>query len=250
MSVLHQWINPRYLDPRVIASIRESVIAKPDVKYAVLDEFFLEHKLEELIAQHQTLKFSEELDRRAHGTGEWLPYDGAVVFAKSSHVGGDLFFNVEWHQYLANLTNCKIKLPATTEVKLRWHQKDAHGFWIHTDSTIRTMVAITYFNKDWKASDGGLLQLWRQDETSDPRAFEVDCPKGRMDFLTRYKRIRTRTPGGGFRNGQGPYDMVLVDQIVPAYNRLFINNYQENPAYHSVTPSNGRERTGFVQWIR
>lgn len=249
MSVLDAWINEYYLRDDTVDDIREAVHAKPSVKYTVLDNFFIPEKLEQLIAAHKQLEFNEEIDRRAHVTKEWLPYDGAVVFAKpGEHFGSDLFFDEEWHRYLAYITACDIKFPTRTEVKLRWHRKDADGFWIHTDSTIRTLVAICYFNKNWKASDGGLLQLWRTDEGTAHDTPVFNSPKGRMDFLTKHKRIRTSSPGGGFKDGK-PHDMVLVDQVVPTYNRLFICNYQEDPAYHSVTPSNGRERTGFVQWL-
>lgn len=251
MNVLDKWINPIYLQHDVVERIRTDVAAKPGAKYVALDNFFLEPKIEELIAQHKTLEFSEELDRRAPKTGEWLPYDGALVYAKpNQHVGSDLFFDEEWHRYLAHLTHCNIDFPTQTDVKLRWHQKDAHGFWIHTDVGFRSMVAICYFNKGWRVEDGGLLQLWRKDEARAPGVLEVDRPNGRMDFLATNKRVRTSTPGGGWKDGsRGACDLVLVDQIVPVYNRIFINNYMEDPAYHSVTPSNGRERTSFVQWL-
>lgn len=206
--------------------------------------------LDALISHHKNLPFSEEADRRAHGTGEWLPYDGAVVFAKpGEHFGSELFFDDEWHQYLSFLCHGDLQLPTATEVKLRWHKPDADGFWIHTDSTIRSLVAICYFNKDWRVADGGLLQLWKADQAVGGTAPLIDNPKGRLDFLTQYKRIRTSSPGGGFPNKR-PHDMVLIDQIVPVYNRLFLCNYRDDPAYHSVTPSNGRARTGFVQWLR
>lgn len=250
-SVLDKWINPIYLGDDAVERMRQDVLAKPGAKYIVLDNFFLEDKIEELIKQHKTLQFSEELDRRAPGTGEWLPYDGALVYAKpGTHVGSDLFFDEEWHRYLAYLTHCRIDFPTQTDIKLRWHQKDAHGFWVHTDAGFRTAVAICYFNKNWQAEDGGLLQLWQKDSGHVPGTIEIDRPAGRMDFLAVNKRIRTSTPGGGWKDGtSGPHDLILVDQIIPAYNRIFINNYQDDPAYHSVTPSNGRERTGFVQWL-
>ena len=247
-DTLSKWINPEYLTDSRARDIRESVLAKPGAAYAVLDGFFREEALSELIEQHKKLEFSEELDRRAHGTGELLPYDGSVVFANKGHVGADLFFDDEWHEYLAYISGCRLKVPASTEIKLRWHKPNADGFWIHTDSTIRTMVAITYFNKDWVFADGGLLQLWKAEPAMDPRAFHVEAPKGRLDFLNHHRKIRTSTPGGGFPDGK-PKDLVLIDQIVPAYNRLFVCNYQDDPAYHSVTPSNGKARTGVVQWI-
>jgi len=248
VSVLDRWINPEYLTDERVEDIRQSVRAKPAAKYAVLDGFFREERLQELIAQHKGLAFSEDLDRRSPKDGAWLPYDGAVVFAKANHIGADLFFDEEWHRYLAYICCCDMKHPSQTEVKLRWHKSDADGFWIHTDSVLRTMVAIFYFNKGWTVEDGGLLQLWRVDKPLDPEAMRVETPSGRCDFLINSQKIRTSTPGGGFEGG-GERDLILVDQIVPAYNRLFVNNYQYDPAYHSVTPSNGKERTGVVQWL-
>lgn len=247
MSVLDDWINPLYLERRVVEDIRQSVIAKPVVKYAVLDNFFKEEKLERVIAHHRTLSFSEEADRRSH-TGEWLPYDGAVVFAKQSHVAAELLFDSEWHQYCGYLTNAGLQHPATPEIKLRYHRPYADGFWIHTDSAIRHVVIITYFNKDWTVEDGGLLQLWRMEETMAGPAFAVDHPKGRLEFLLSHQRIRTSTPGGGFPDGRA-HDLVLIDQIVPCYNRVFLCDLRASPAYHSVTPSAGRERLGIVQWL-
>lgn len=247
MSVIDDWINPLYLADDIVRDIRESIIAKPFAKYVVLDNFYQIDKLEQLIEHHKDLEFSEQNDRVI--PNEVLPYDSAVVFAKPNvHFGSELFFDNEYHQYLAYLVNCKIDFPTQTEVKLRYHRPDAGGFWIHTDSVLRTMVAISYFNKGWVADDGGLLQLWHVDDVNKPNTFSVNCPNGRFDFLNKHKRINTSTPGGGFADNK-PHDLILVDQIVPTYNRMFLCNYQYDPAYHSVTPSNGKARTGIVQWL-
>lgn len=243
---IDNWINPIYLEDRVVDDIRQSIYAKPIAKYAVLDNFFREDKIEQLIARHSSLSFSEKADRVVDGVK--LPYDGSVKFADKTDVGADLFFDAEWHRYCAYITDTRLSEPAGVEVKLRYHRDQADGFWIHTDSSIRDLVIITYFNKGWTAADGGLLQLWRVDETHDPRAFKVNTPTGRMDFLTQYGRIHTATPGGGFPDNK-PHDLVLIDQIVPTYNRVFICNLKAEPAYHSVTPSNGKPRIGFVQWL-
>lgn len=249
MSVIDKWVNPYYLRNDVAQGIRESINAKPTIKYGVLDNFFKEEILDELIKHHGTLDFSEENDRRAPDTGAWLPYDGAVVFAKKGvHFGAELFYDKEWHDYLCYITDTKLPTPAKTDIKLRYHKKDADGFWIHTDSVLRSMVAICYFNKYWKASDGGLLQLWLMDEVNSPNAPVINSPNGRMDFLSNCKRLRTSTPGGGFPDKQA-HDLILVDQVVPAYNRLFVCNFQKELAYHSVSPSNGKVRLGFVQWL-
>lgn len=244
--MLSDWVNPHYLKPDVINRIRQSVMAKPTTKYTVLDDFFKEEMLDILIEQHKTLEFSERQDRYV-GDNK-LPYDGAVVFANQSHIGADLFFGHDWHSYCCYLLDAPMPNPTIVEVKLRHHRPDADGFWIHTDGTIRSLVAICYFNKGWKASDGGLLQLWRPLASTND-APEYNNPKGRMDFLAQHTIIKTRAPGGGFADGQ-VHDMILVDQVVPEYNRLFLCSYHNDPAYHSVTPSNGRERTGFVQWLK
>jgi hypothetical protein len=229
-----------------VEDIKESILAKPVAKYAVLDNFFIEDKIDLLIDKHQSLVFSEAADRINKGV--ILPYDGSVKFADKNDVGADLFFDPEWHRYCAYITGTKLSDPAGAEIKLRYHRSMADGFWIHTDSTIRDLVIIAYFNKGWTAADGGLLQLWRVDETYDKNAYSVNAPSGRMDFLSTRSRISTATPGGGFPDKR-PHDLVLIDQVVPAYNRVFICNLKAEPAYHSVTPSNGKERLGFVQWL-
>jgi len=246
MGIIDEWVNPIYLDSEYVDSVKESIIAKPDIKYAVLDNFFKTDKLDELIESHSRLNFSEENDRRSKD-GVWLPYDGAVVFAKKDkHFGSELFYDDEWHRYCCYITGTKID-KIGTEIKLRYHKPLADGFWIHTDSTIRDLVIICYFNKGWTAKDGGLLQLWRMDEEVSEKALRVERPKGRLNCL-KSKRIQTKTPGGGFPDNE-VHDLVLIDQIVPAYNRVFICNFKDLPAYHSVTPSNGKIRLGFVQWL-
>jgi hypothetical protein len=67
-----------------------------------------------------------------------------------------------------------------------------------------------------------------------------------MDFLNNNIRLNVTNPGGGFKEGNTK-DLLLVDQIVPVYNRVFICNFKDNPSYHSVTPSNGKVRENFVQ---
>lgn len=246
-DVMSKWINPIYLDQTNIFNIQQSMLAKPYFKYAVLDNFFNVGPLTELLEQHDNLQFSEQDDRSCRHTGQLLPYDGSVVFADKTHIGSDLFFNSNWHNYLCYLSNTELQHPIRSEIKLRYHKPEADGFWIHTDSTIRDLVIICYFNHDWKASDGGLLQLWRIDEELSNDAINVETPIGRLDVLNN-NRINTVTPGGGFRDNQ-THDLVLIDQIVPGFNRVFICSLKNIDMYHSVTPSNGKPRTGFVQWL-
>lgn len=245
MSVLDQWINPTYLRPRIIKSLKESVLAKPDIRYLVLDNFFSEEALDQLIEQHKTLSFDEKKDRTGPN-GEWLPYDSAVCWATEKHFGSELFFSPLWHQYVAELVHVNLKEETHSGVKLRWHRPYSDGFWIHRDD--HKIAILAYFNKEWRTFDGGLLQLWRVDEGLIDGTPTFENPEGRLDFLSQHKRIRTSTPGSGFLEGRR-HDLILVDQICPEYNRVVICNFETDPVYHSVTPSNGRERTGFVQWL-
>ncbi len=229
---LSKWINSNYLTPEGIADVRESVKAKPTMKYCVLDNFFLPERLDAIIAHHATLKFNE---------------------ADGNDVCAEFYFAEEVKEYFCYLLN-RPKPPRTSvELKLRWHKPYATGFWIHSDSVVRSIVAIMYFNKNWKASDGGLLQLWRPDEASYDKSkiFDNIRPDQRLDFLNENQRLKTNTPGGGWPS-HWPHqsrDMILVDQIVPAYNRLFLCDLDADPTFHSVTPSCDKIRTGFVYWL-
>lgn len=246
-TVLEKWVNPIYLNDDNLFDIRQSMLAKPYFKYAVLDNFFNIGPLTELLEQHQQLQFSEAQDRTCHKTGQLLPYDGSVVFANQQHVGYDLFNSPIWHNYLCEMTSTILNGPIRTEVKLRYHRPEADGFWIHTDSVIRDLVIICYFNHNWCFSDGGLLQLWRVDEEISSKSVVVEAPSGRLNILNNH-RISTSTPGGGFSDNMR-HDLVLIDQIIPGFNKVFICSLKNTNVYHSVTPSNGKPRTGFVQWL-
>jgi hypothetical protein len=247
MDLLKNWINPIYLDLDYIENLLETVKSKPEIKYLVLDNFFRTEVIDKFIEEHKKITFSEKLDRYSHD-GNLLPYDSSVCFLKPENYGHDLLFSNVWFHYLSNFFSSDIGENPYTEVKLRYHRPNANGFWIHTDSEKRHIVFICYFNKGWKVSDGGLLQLWKVDECECENTLKVfgDSNK-RLDCLNN-NRLNTETPGGGFPDGKS-HDLILVDQILPIYNRVFICDLKANLTFHSVTPSNSRERTGFVQWI-
>lgn len=241
------WINDIYLNYDYCKDIRQSVLAKPYIKYAVLDNFFQPRMFEQLIASYNNLSFSEKNDKYT-ADGKILPYDSSVVFANKNHFGAELFFDPEWHRYCGFLAGIDFPAQVSTEIKLRYHKPHSNGFWIHTDSPTRDMVIIAYFNKNWTVDDGGLLQLWKVEDPIHSDAYAVESPKDRLNFLKDSKCIRTKTPGGGFQDGR-LHDLILIDQILPIYNRVFICNFLNNPAYHSITPSKTKARMGFVQWL-
>jgi hypothetical protein len=252
MSILKDYINPLYLDSKYIETLKETVKSKPISKYLVLDNFFIEEVLDQIIEEHHQLNFDEKADRTA-ASGQWLAYDGALAGCNPESLLGRLLYSQEWQRFALDLMG----LPDTqrkTEIKLRQHRKDADGFWLHSDAGgggggARDLVAITYYNKDWKAEDGGLLQLWRLDDVDLPNTplyTHADGLKGPMKFLNQ-PRIKAR-PAGVFPYNE-PRDFILVEQVLPVYNRIFLCNFKEEPAYHSVTPSKGKIREGFVQWL-
>lgn len=249
MTVLEKFLNPVYLKQEYINDLKETLKAKPISKYLVLDNFLKEDILDQVIQDHQRLNFDEKADRTGHD-GSWLPYDGALAGCDPNSLIGELLYSKEWHDYCLDLVGVPTT-PRRTEIKMRSHKEEATGFWIHSDARgggggARDLVSILYFNKNWKASDGGLLQLWRKDEIDAPETLRISNNTGRLDFLN---NTRLNVRPAGFWPYNKAHDMVLVDQIVPAYNRLFICNFKEEPAYHSVTPSNGKVRQGFVQWL-
>jgi hypothetical protein len=234
-----------------VYALAEAAAAKPDAHYLVLDDFFTAAAADRLRTSLEGLEFSEELDRRAPN-GTILPYDSAVKFADGSDVGWDLFSDPNWHTYLATLVGATLHTARHSMVKLRRHRADAGGFWIHSDAIVgvRSLVAIAYFNPNWYRADGGLLQIWREETTTAPGAVAIEILDGAVPLhvLTRSPRIRTRTPGERVA-GRRARDFALVDQIIPEHNRLFVCNIQNHPGWHAVTPSGGRLRYGFVQWI-
>lgn len=254
MSILNEYLNPMYLKEEYKNILRESVKSKPISKYLVLDNFFKEEILDSIILEHQQLDFDEKRDRTG-AQGQWLAYDGALAGCSPNSILGRLLYSEDWQEFILNLMGLP-ETPRRTEIKLRQHRKDADGFWLHTDSggggskgSARDIVAITYYNRDWKTDDGGLLQLWRLDEANlrdTPLYTHEDGLNGPMNFL-KQARIKAR-PAGVFPFDT-PQDFILVDQVLPVYNRIFLCNFKDEPAFHSVTPSNGKTREGFVQWL-
>jgi hypothetical protein len=251
MNILEQYINPLYLDPKYITTLKETVKTKPISKYLVLDNFFKKDVLDSIIEEHQSLYFDDKIDR-IDSTGQLLAYDGALAGCNPNSLLGKLLYSPEWHSLLLDLLNMPSK-PKATEIKLRQHRNNADGFWLHSDAEgggggARDLVAIAYYNKEWAAENGGLLQLWRLDESSlpdTPYYTHEDGLKGQMKFL---EQPRIKVSNVALHTDE-PCDFVLVDQVLPVYNRIFLCNFQEEPAYHSVTPSRDRVREGFVQWL-
>lgn len=246
--ILKKWVTPYYLEPDTIQEIKASSQAKPFAKYACLDNFFNEAILDEYIEQHCHLEFSPD--------DKGLPYDSKWAPARRGSLGGELFYHPSWHRLLAEYTDTKLVVGnGETSVKLRAHDPDSKGFWIHTDRTNRKSVvlaALTYLNKDWKESDGAILQLWAEAARTEPLSADAvefrwkDYKDERLDFLNEHRTLTTHLVKQG---GVKPAELFLLDQITPEYNRLVVTDFVRDPAYHSITPSNGRSRYAIVQWL-
>lgn len=245
--ILKKWVNPYYLMPNVIEMIRQSSLTKPHFSYAVLDNFFNMDVFDEYIEQHTKLKF------RADDPN--LPYDSYAVYGeKGKSIGSELFYHIPWQLLLAEYTGTTLELSGEkTGIKLRAHTGDSKGFWIHTDRTARknaAMAVLIYLNKGWKESDGGLLQLWARIEHSKPidsveYSWE-EYGEQRLEFLNeRYSLTTDLVTSDGLQAAE----LFLIDQISPEYNRIVLADFIRDPGYHSITPSNGRERYAVVQWL-
>jgi hypothetical protein len=246
-NLLKKWINPIYLDENYIEDLKETVKSKPEIKYLVLDNFFNIDKLERFIEEHEKLVFDDFLDQYSEDGKHHLPYDSALQWMNRGNCGYDFLTSNEWFNYLLNLFSLQIRNKCWPEIKLRKHRAHANGFWVHSDSNVRDLVFISYFNKNWKVEDGGILQLWRIDEC---RSQNTTIAQPELDRkMTCLNNIRINAKPGGWPYIENGYDLILVDQILPIYNRVFICNLKANPTLHSVTPSNTKERLGFVQWL-
>jgi hypothetical protein len=73
----------------------------------------------------------------------------------------------------------------------------------------------------------------------------LDHIEGRLDMFNQ-TRINV-WPYGAMWDTNEKKDFILIDQILPSYNRIVIFNLNNKPIYHSVTPNNGKIRKGFIQ---
>jgi hypothetical protein len=242
MDLLESWIADSYLASERVQALVESSAAKPVARYLVLDDFFRPEAAGRLRDHALKLRFTPD-DRHVNSRR----YECELKQADSSDVGWDLFSAPEWHAYCAKLVGATISSPSKHGLKFRRHPEDAVGFWIHTDFAPgeRSIIVMVYLNESWRLSDGALLQMWRENETLAPGApkYELQDPERKVPHEIRF---HTSTAEGV---APKPRDFVLVDQIVPEYNRLFVCNLQASPGWHSVTPSRGRPRYGMAQWI-
>jgi hypothetical protein len=251
MDKLEQYINPIYLNLDYIAILQETVKSKPVAKYLVLDNFLREDFLEQVIAEHETLSFDLNLHKSREG--ELMPYYGSSAYCPENSILGKFLYSEEWHKYALNLLNISPLSLRKTEVELRRHEENAGGFWMHTDTAgggagPRDLVITLYYNKDWKLEHGGMLQFWRMCEVDDlntPFYGKEEGIKGPMDFYNQ-PRIKI-VPAGDYPFKDIPKDFVLIDQVLPVYNRIFLLNATAGNDYHSVSPSYGKVRQGFVQ---
>lgn len=248
---LEQYINPIYLDINYIKSLQETVKSKPVAKYLVLDNFLTTEFIEKIIAEHNNVDFNINLNKSG-APGHLLPYHGSSGWCPTDSLLGTFLYSEEWHKYALNLFEMTPLEKRDTEVELRRHEADAGGFWMHTDTMgggagPRDLVITLYYNKDWSYENGGMLQFWRMDEIDlpdTPLYTEKDGVSGPMDFYNQ-PRIKL-SPSGSYPYNE-PHDFILIDQVLPIYNRIFLLNAQAGNDYHSVSPSKGKIREGFVQ---
>jgi hypothetical protein len=244
--VLRRWIEPYYLRPEVIEAKRAAAEAAPIANHVVLDDFFARGAFEELARHHEQLEFVED--------DKGLNFDSSVVFAeRGKHFGHELFFSPDWHRYIAYVTGSPLTSPGTSMIRLRRHEADACGFWPHSDQVNdhlgrRAAFAVAYFNKGWRLGDGAVFQIWRPiPDDGGADAHRWSDYLGRPLTFLESEDLRVEVPVGslGFQTKR----LLLIEQVLPEHNRILMCDLSAESVIHSVTPSHGRVRTGFVQWI-
>lgn len=248
-ATLRKWMAPYYLRPEVIEMKRAAAQAAPIANHVVLDDFFEPSAFEELAARHQQLDFAPD------DTG--LNFDSSVVFAdRDTNFGAELFFSPAWHEYIAYVVGVELRSPGASMIRLRRHEAAACGFWPHSDQVSdhlgrRAAFAVTYFNRGWRLQDGAVFQIWRalpDDGASGAELHRWNDYLGRpLSFLECGEDLRVEVPVGSL--GFKIMRLLQIEQMLPEHNRILMCDLSAESVIHSVTPSHGRVRTGFVQWI-
>lgn len=271
-SELAKWINPKYLQPNTIKKLQ--TLAQENLKtnghqYLVLDNFFLPDKAEYLAKLcHPFEEIQEDTpENRAKSPATFveIPKERAdelnTAHQESYYKQGirvdtfqpEFFKMPIWMNYLASLVNAKV-IPKSFKWQLRGYHHQAPGIFIHSDNEkSRSVLMLTYFNNDWKKSNGGLLQLWKRkpiNKSLKLPVYDKFVTHTRCDMLNQNKifRLGKKGPGGTIELDQVS-DFHLADQIIPKYNRIFIGNTQTSPMWHAVTPNQGRPRFCLQQWL-
>ncbi|MCB9765937.1 MAG: hypothetical protein H6739_39550 [Alphaproteobacteria bacterium] len=242
-DVLQAWLRPELLDPR---ALQEQARARPFERYLVVDDLLRPEALEALQAAWATLPLVPDSPD--------LNYDALAMRLDGDPAspGHELWTSPAWHDWVARALDITLRQPGRTVVKARRHPPDSLGFWPHTDrdpEACKSAAALLYLTPDWRAADGGLLQLWEV-ETLDPApagllrwdAF-VGRPLGFLEEATTLE-VEVAAPVG-----VRPARARLLAQVVPQANRLVLLDFQRGPAYHSITPNRRRSRQGVVQWL-
>jgi hypothetical protein len=250
MSLLETYINPIYLTPEGKIRIQEDLKAKPNGSYVVLDHFFKEEILNEAIEEHNKYFFDPKADSIINNN--LAPFDGAAAEGDPDTKLGSLLYSKEWYTYCLELLDIK-PLRVFPIIKLRYNTPNAKGYWIHNDKiTFNGMqkfcTILGYFNKEWKLEDGGLLQIWQVSSIKDDKT----CSYNVEDYLDQTLSILEQDriniiPYSEDWGSHNKKDFILLDQIIPSYNRIVIFNLNAKPLYHSVTPNKGKRRDGFIQ---
>lgn len=222
--------------------IREDARARPHMKYTVLDGFLIEARCAELLRRHARRHFVR--------TDLHSPFDSFLASGAPSQYGGELLFSPGWAHYLSALVDVAVPGSRPTKVMLRRHRRHANGMWLHRDRNAGSPATIgmfLYLNRGWTVEDGGLLQMWRTSPSTAPPENVVRWTHDkdlRLDFL---QRPDLDVEVGDKNNQLATYHFALIEQIVPAFNRIVVCDFVSDPAYHSVTPGQSKIRYDITQ---
>lgn len=235
-SILEKWINPYYLEAQTIKNLQQTCLSRPYLNYLVIDNFF---------------NLSYLKDRLTKSGDDFKWHETSQTFRRpliKENPLSEIFLSKQWGQYLKKISGGDPDTKGTNIVSQQIKQaKDCNGYWIHSDKMspgrTKKIISLFYLNKNWKLSDGGMLQIWQEvaPETSKhfPK-FRVEDyinpikPK-KLNFLNDETEVTIIEPAH-------TRSLLLIDQILPIENRLVVMNLSNNPGYHSVTPNMNKQR--------
>lgn len=214
------------------------------IKYLVLDNFFTDNYAQQLFQSLIVSNYQKD--------NLGLNYDSRckeIINQYDDEKITNIFFSEQWRKFTSFIVDCNLQTDKSI-FKYRLHPPNSDGFWVHTDISAespKSMVILGYFNKNWLPPDGGVLQLWK--------GFKINSKSVKYKW-NNYKNkklsfldtddpllIEASAPGGLL-----PLKMVKTQEIEPIYNRVVIINFQNNLAFHSVTPNN-KGRYSIMQWL-
>lgn len=240
-SKLDHWLRPEHRNPWPLF---QDALARPYGRTLIIDHFLTDEALATIDASFAKRTFTPD--------NEGLPYDSRSSLVSTDDELGEFFHDREWIEWLHAALGQSLPDRFGVITSARMNPKEALGFWPHVDDLPgipRRIAVLIYLTPEWRAEDGGLLQLWQElpaaEALGEPLHW-ADQLHRRLDVLDHQRELYLELGGPWYLPKT---HLRLIDQIIPMRNRAVLFALHPERMIHSVTPSRGRERYAILQWI-